>query len=373
MIIIETPADWWHVVDQHWDKLLKLIVDWHPASGMRPATDPNAITARMAEGACALVRSEIEAKEKHLPSPEDRAHAAKEARDQDTLISLFNSAWFGIPESIGSHRLPGFGQLCDLCSESYVFQQEEEKEGPMPDETPKLELPKLSLDPLDPSQLAPPQPKFRTIQLVRDIPEKLHPLVSLVLDTEGCYIAGGFVRWLCSPLMQPVPFNDIDILCLTDEAEELMCSGLDRVGYKCSVESKLSYTYKERTHPFDGVTLVGDERHIEETPAIQVIKHTRFPGDSLDEALGKFDLSVCQAALLTMKDARVNEHFQEDERDRRIRFTGFHHLYDAFYRVAKYARKGYHLPFEQQQAIWIAWDNLSPQQRLIFKTNREAY
>lgn len=226
---------------------------------------------------------------------------------------------------------------------------------------------------IDPSQLPNPKPKFRTIHPARPIPQKLATIIQLVLNMDDCFVAGGFVRWLCSPLIEPVPFNDIDILCLNDEAEENMCSELDRSGFKVEVESKLSWTYMKRGVDFDQISRLGDQRHIESFPKIQVIKHTRFPGKHLEEALGKFDLSICQAALLTLEDARVNEHFLSDEKARRIRFVGFHHLYDAFYRVAKYAAKGYHLPFEQQQAIWIAWDNLSAEQRLIFKTNKEAY
>lgn len=132
MIVIETPEHWCSYVDNNWSDLLKIIDDWHPASReqsldeqlAQPATP---ITAPTAEKACAAVRREIAAEEAGKLSPTLRAVKAKEERDQDVLINLFNSAWFGVPESMGSWRIPGFAILCDLCSESHVFRTEEEE------------------------------------------------------------------------------------------------------------------------------------------------------------------------------------------------------------------------------------------------------
>lgn len=40
------------------------------------------------------------------------------------IVGLLNEVWFGMPESMDSREAPGFGILCDLCSEGYVLEEE---------------------------------------------------------------------------------------------------------------------------------------------------------------------------------------------------------------------------------------------------------
>ncbi len=41
--------------------------------------------------------------------------------DHVALVSFCNKVWFALPDNRGLHSIPGFYALCDLCSESWVF------------------------------------------------------------------------------------------------------------------------------------------------------------------------------------------------------------------------------------------------------------
>lgn len=37
------------------------------------------------------------------------------------ISSILNTTWFNAPDSSGIRHIPSWGALCDLCSESWVF------------------------------------------------------------------------------------------------------------------------------------------------------------------------------------------------------------------------------------------------------------
>ena len=45
------------------------------------------------------------------------------------LISVLNVAWFNAPDSKGVHYIPSWSAICNLCSESWVFEDEYEIEN----------------------------------------------------------------------------------------------------------------------------------------------------------------------------------------------------------------------------------------------------
>lgn len=117
-----TKEEWWSNVDTCWDELKSMIVNYHPAI---TKVEWSNITAPNAEAA----RQEVV---RTMPVPEDdwdplkEAEECKERRLDDDGIKLsmiLNQVWFGIPESTDCWNIPGFGQLCDLCSETWVFDQ----------------------------------------------------------------------------------------------------------------------------------------------------------------------------------------------------------------------------------------------------------
>ena len=63
-------------------------------------------------------------------TPERGSEFSRSMDEQDwpTTIHLMNLAWFAAPDVPELHRIPGWGVLCDLCSESWVFEPEEDHE-----------------------------------------------------------------------------------------------------------------------------------------------------------------------------------------------------------------------------------------------------
>ncbi len=123
---IESQEDWWNALNDNWYHLVHLVDNWHPTTKAEYKQQIGfAITAEMAEKACNADRIEIAKKEEGLESPGVRFYKAREAKDPQALGQLLSATWFGIPESISAHSLPGFGVLCDLCSENWVFHEEE--------------------------------------------------------------------------------------------------------------------------------------------------------------------------------------------------------------------------------------------------------
>lgn len=80
------------------------------------------ITAPNAEIACEKIRKEIEADAREEEPVASFTRFVDEKKGED-LVALLNEVWFGIPESIGAHSLPGFNALCDLCSESHCINE----------------------------------------------------------------------------------------------------------------------------------------------------------------------------------------------------------------------------------------------------------
>jgi len=107
-------SEWTQLLDSNWDDLIVMIGRYHPASEQPTLEAPRPITAPGAERACQETREEIREKG---GSPIDAARLAKKEGDHETLWSLLQQTWFGLPESESVHSIPGFGVLCDLCSE----------------------------------------------------------------------------------------------------------------------------------------------------------------------------------------------------------------------------------------------------------------
>ncbi len=118
-----TADEWWRLFDYHTANLRNLVAEFHPAYARWARRMP--ITAADAEAACEKFREEIE---------RETADDPLECFDQFALqrspgvVALLNQTWFGVPESADAHSLPGFGVLCDLCSESYRVEGDEDQE-----------------------------------------------------------------------------------------------------------------------------------------------------------------------------------------------------------------------------------------------------
>lgn len=118
-----TKQEWWNFVERNQHDLLNLIGQFHPVCNMyNEYDDAWQITAPGAEQACQVVRDEI--KRSATSDPLVLAATYIETKDP-RLANLLNETWFGAPEDRAVMSLPGFGLLCDLCSESYLLYEED--------------------------------------------------------------------------------------------------------------------------------------------------------------------------------------------------------------------------------------------------------
>jgi hypothetical protein len=127
---IETVNDWWGVVEEFWEQLVSMTKAYHPGSPIgaqlqsgQPADLDLHITAPGAEDARRRIQKALEKEQEGKTDPTARLFEAREKKDWRALRKIFGDVWFGIPESMGAHSIPGFGALCDLCSEDWVFQE----------------------------------------------------------------------------------------------------------------------------------------------------------------------------------------------------------------------------------------------------------
>lgn len=84
--------EWWLLVDHHWNDLDGIIHSYA------------------------------------IGSAQD-ALRAKLKRSPEKLWKILNEAWFNAPDNATIHKMPGWGILCDLCSEYPHKEQETGKVG----------------------------------------------------------------------------------------------------------------------------------------------------------------------------------------------------------------------------------------------------
>ena len=95
----KTKGEWWTLVDENWVDLVSLMHRW---LGMN---DMENIEGKLTEEPRAV---EIE-----------RMKAKKDAN----LLKYLNGVWQNAPDKPWIHEIPGWGLLCDLCSEGYVLDE----------------------------------------------------------------------------------------------------------------------------------------------------------------------------------------------------------------------------------------------------------
>jgi hypothetical protein len=101
MLRIKTPKDWWELVDAEWVNLSTLIERFTPTPYEKTIDE----LVREIKGKTSLVR----------------AIEMKENRDWEGLHSIFQNTWGYAPDVPGLDSIPGWLDLCDLCSEIWVF------------------------------------------------------------------------------------------------------------------------------------------------------------------------------------------------------------------------------------------------------------
>jgi hypothetical protein len=116
-MLINSPAIWWAVFDNNRANLRRLVEDFHPTQRNQEIAKQFPVSAPIAEA----INERVVARSDLPLLPVMEFDEAARVRDHNSLIRLLNATWFGVPESKEARTLPGFMDLCDLCSESSVF------------------------------------------------------------------------------------------------------------------------------------------------------------------------------------------------------------------------------------------------------------
>jgi len=154
-------------------------------------------------------------------------------------------------------------------------------------------------------------------------------------EENDAIILGGYVRWMCSPNINPAKPGDVDVYCPEDKIFERMKSTLAKANLGIKNENDIAIAYIRPTHPNPFFTC----------PTIQLIKPMRegvivTDGD-MEEIIKNFDFTVIRIGLFNARDATADPQFIEDELASRLRIKNIHCPISSMYRVMKYRAKGY--------------------------------
>ena len=104
----ETPEEWWKLLDGQWANIIDIFqrcgapLDseaWNDASGELVFHDRTLLGT---------------------------LEHTKDERDHETMHNMLELCWSAAPDKPYIHQWPGWGHLCDLCSEFWVFEEEPE-------------------------------------------------------------------------------------------------------------------------------------------------------------------------------------------------------------------------------------------------------
>lgn len=171
--------------------------------------------------------------------------------------------------------------------------------------------------------------------------------------------AGGYVRWMASPRLEPVPAGDLDIFPFDARSEALIISDLQENGLKIKNESEVATSFWQ----VEDRSLLSSN-FFAGTPAIQVVKAENkgaiVAKGSPREIISNFDFTVVRASLVSHTHALVDAKFYEHEMALKLALRTIHCPVSAVVRIAKYAKKGYRIDLAEILKLYADWDKRSP-------------
>ena len=183
---------------------------------------------------------------------------------------------------------------------------------------------------------------------VRRGAELMAPLIRAAAECDAI-IAGGAVRWMCSPLSDPVGSADVDVFPPTKGKLEALEGRLLAMGYERINEarSEMARTYRKASAPAPAgfVQLVEPRTHA----------HMNTAAGSAAELLETLDFTVARAALLSGSTALVDADFEHDERLKLLRIRHIVCPISAVRRIAKYTAKGYNCRMLEIVKLFAEW------------------
>lgn len=182
--------------------------------------------------------------------------------------------------------------------------------------------------------------------------------IDLVFDLTGGrgFICGGFARWACSIVEQPIVPNDIDVFCGDETTYEAIAS-------RFTNDSRAKQQSDTAIETKYNIVLRGgfDQRTI----AVQLIKPTTIfnmvaTGDWIN-VLDNFDFTIAKCAILPTGDAWAHVDFDIHEAAKALVITNIHCPISSMKRVIKYTSKGYTIESAELLKLFVDYENRSPQ------------
>ncbi len=113
--------EWWGFVDNYWNDLESIVLNYYP--NQKDFPDNGWPENNTPQAACNQIIKQLRKESriwKNKESFKAYINHLKQTQD-DKLDNIFQSSWFGMPETQSSRNLSAFHVFCDLCSESHVL------------------------------------------------------------------------------------------------------------------------------------------------------------------------------------------------------------------------------------------------------------
>ncbi len=177
-----------------------------------------------------------------------------------------------------------------------------------------------------------------------------------------CFIAGGFARFVLSPNETTPIADDVDVYFNDEESYHLALDVLLRRNrFTLNLETQNAMTLSPP-----------DDTGLWSPIQVQLIKPISTRVGNVYDVLDKFDLNVCQAAIM-IGDADdtilgyASEHFLKGETHQKLRVMDCSSPLAVLQRCCKYAGKGYKIATKELLKVLIHWDEQTVEHKTKIK------
>lgn len=169
------------------------------------------------------------------------------------------------------------------------------------------------------------------------------------------FIGGGCVR----SLHQNSAITDIDIFCFAEKNYSIIRDSIVKLGFE-EIYSNPMLTKFRRID-------VDDELDNNVTKFIEVISPRQerrlLTFGQPEQVISNFDFTICRAALLNATTALVDDCFESDVEDKRLRIRNIVCPLTTTKRIAKYGSYGYKIGVSEAIKLFSHWDSMSFEDR----------